>query len=94
MKKIVIKILNLIFKIFKVKKNMIVFFSSRNRIDGNPKEIYLYLNKTYPNSFNAISLKEWPIFVNFRESQEYQKFCAEHSEDFLSEEIVEETEQN
>ena len=58
------------------------------------EEIYLYLNKTYPNSFNAISLKEWPIFVNFRESQEYQKFCAEHSEDFLSEEIVEETEQN
>lgn len=51
MKKIVIKILNLIFKIFKVKKNMIVFFSSRNRIDGNPKEIYLYLKNNYDSEY-------------------------------------------
>lgn len=55
-------------------------------LDEN-KEIYELLNKTYPTSFGAIELKEWPIFINFRETEEYRKFCSEHSEDFLNEEI-------
>ena len=55
-------------------------------LDKN-KEIYDLLNKTYPSSFGAIELKEWPIFINFRESEEYKNFCSEHSEDFLNEEI-------
>ena len=45
MKKIIVNILNIIFKMFRVENNYIVFFSSRNRVDGNPREIYLYLKK-------------------------------------------------
>ena len=51
MKNIITTILNLIFKFFKVKNNYIVFFSSRNRVDGNPREIYLYLKKNYDSKF-------------------------------------------
>lgn len=60
-------------------------------LDEN-KKIYELLNKTYPTSFGAIELKEWPIFINFRESEEYKNFCSEHSEDFLNEEIKNEDE--
>ena len=52
MKNIIIFFLNLFFKIFKVEDNHIVFFSSRNRVDGNPREIYLYLKKNCNSKFN------------------------------------------
>ena len=51
MKKIIVNILNIIFKMFRVENNYIVFFSSRNRVDGNPREIYLYLKKNYNTKF-------------------------------------------
>lgn len=51
MKKIIVNILNIIFKMFRVENNFIVFFSSRNRVDGNPREIYLYLKKNYNTKF-------------------------------------------
>ena len=51
MKKIIVNILNIIFKVFKVENNYIVFFSSRNRVDGNPREIYLYLKQNYNSKF-------------------------------------------
>lgn len=57
-------------------------------------KVYEFLQKTYPNSFAAKEIKEWPIFVNFRESEQYQKFCTEHVEDFLSEEITDEFNEN
>ncbi len=45
------KILNVIFGFVKVKDNYIIFYSSRNRIDGNPKAIYLYMKKNYNNQY-------------------------------------------
>lgn len=51
MKLILMKILNFIFQFFKVKDNYIVFFSSRNRVDGNPREIYLYLKSNYNSQY-------------------------------------------
>ena len=43
MRKIVKLIINLIFRIFKLKENKIVFESGRNLIDGNAKAVYDYL---------------------------------------------------
>lgn len=45
------------------------------------------LNDSYPNSYNAVSIKDWPIFINFRESEYYEKFVNAHQEDFLVEEL-------
>ena len=51
MKNLLEKIINIIFGFVKVKDNYIVFFSSRNRVDGSPKAIYLYLKKHYPKKY-------------------------------------------
>lgn len=51
MKNILKSILNFIFSFVKVNDDYIVFFSSRNRIDGNPKAIYKYLKKNYPRKY-------------------------------------------
>jgi hypothetical protein len=55
-------------------------------LDDN-EGILSMLRKTYPQSFTASEIKEWPIFINFRDSNEYAVFCSEHAEDFSSEEI-------
>ena len=44
--------------------------------------VYDMLTKTYPDSFNANHIREWPIFIRFRESEYYQKFIDEHKTDF------------
>ena len=51
MKKILISIFNLFFKLFKVKKNKIVFQSSPDKIDGNPYALYKYIKENCPNDF-------------------------------------------
>ena len=49
---------------------------------GNNEKVYKMLTASYPNSFDAITIREWPIFIKFRESEYYTKFVEEHSEDF------------
>ncbi len=51
MKNILSKILNFIFSFVKVKEKYIIFFSSRNRVDGNPKAIYLYMKEHYKDKY-------------------------------------------
>ena len=51
MKKIIVNFLDFIFHFFKVEDNYIVFFFFFNRIDGNPREIYLYLKKHYNDKY-------------------------------------------
>lgn len=55
-------------------------------LDNNEK-VFEMLNKSYPDSYNAVSIKDWPIFINFRESEYYDKFVNEHQEDFAVEEL-------
>lgn len=49
--------------------------------------VFKMLKNTYPNSYTAVHIKEWPIFVNFRETDYYKDFVALHQEDFAIEEI-------
>ncbi|MCL1806660.1 MAG: hypothetical protein FWG31_03040 [Oscillospiraceae bacterium] len=49
---------------------------------GNNEKVYEMLTKTYPESFDAISIRDWPIFIDFRETELYGKFKAEHIDDF------------
>ena len=46
------------------------------------EDVYELLVKSYPESFDAIALREWPIFVNFRDTEFYEKFKASHKADF------------
>jgi len=50
-KKLFSYILNFVFYFIKVKDKDIIFLSSRNRVDGNPRAIYLYLKEHYEGKF-------------------------------------------
>lgn len=63
-------------------------------LENNHSETYKQLTKTYPKSFSAIAIKEWPLFINFRESDEYRLFCKEHANDFLNEEFIDDSQKN
>lgn len=66
----------------------------------NYESVYNLLVETYPKTFSAPMIREWPIFINFRKSEFYTKFIEEHKEDFdvfvfeetTSENIANETE--
>jgi len=48
----------------------------------NNEKVYELLSQTYPNSFCALMIRDWPIFIKFRETEFYEKFISEHEEDF------------
>ena len=64
MKKVFEKIVNSFFHIFKIKNDVIVFESGRNKIYGNPKANYLYLKENYPNKYKLIYLTNKNININ------------------------------
>ena len=51
-------------------------------LKDNHESVYNLLSATYPKSFCAIAIREWPIFIKFRESTYYDRFINEHKEDF------------
>lgn len=48
----------------------------------NNEQVFKMLQETYPKTFDAVAIREWPIFINFRETEFYEKFVSEHKEDF------------
>ena len=48
----------------------------------NHQSTYDLLLATYPDSFNAEAIREWPIFKIFRETDYYKKFLEIHKDDF------------
>lgn len=47
-------------------------------------EVYEEISKNYPEPFTADLIRDWPLFINFRESEYYTLFVKEHQEDFGS----------
>lgn len=60
-------------------------------LEDKNEEVFEFINKTYPNSFNAIELRDWPIFINFRNTTYYETFVEEHRSDFETFKIENET---
>lgn len=50
-------------------------------LEDRNEEVYKALNTNYPNVYSAELVRDWPIFINFRETNYYQKFIEEHSAD-------------
>lgn len=48
----------------------------------NYENVYNMLMATYPQSFCAVAIREWPIFIKFRETEYYKKFINIHKDDF------------
>lgn len=65
------------------------FVIAKNCLADNTEIVIDLLEKTYPNSFDAIAIREWPLFIEFRKTQEYQIFKNKHKDDFLIYELEE-----
>ena len=53
-------------------------------MEDKNKEVYEAISKNYPEPFTADLIRDWPLFINFRESEYYALFVKEHQEDFGS----------
>ena len=53
-------------------------------LEDKNEEVYKEIGKNYPEPFTADLIRDWPIFINFRESEYYTLFVKEHQEDFGS----------
>lgn len=51
-------------------------------LEGKDAEVYDALNKNYPEPYSVETVRDWPLFINFRESEYYTKFAQEHAEEF------------
>ena len=51
-------------------------------LEGKDAEVYEALNKNYPEPYAAETVRDWPLFINFRESEYYTKFTQEHADEF------------
>lgn len=46
------------------------------------EDAYDLIVKTYPKSFTASDIRDWPLFIDFRKTEYYEKFKNDHIEDF------------
>ncbi|NBH99255.1 hypothetical protein D7Y41_29400 [Anaerotruncus sp. 1XD22-93] len=53
-------------------------------LEDKNAEVYEEISKNYPEPFTADLIRDWPLFINFRESEYYTLFVKEHQEDFGS----------
>lgn len=51
-------------------------------LEDKNKEVYEAISKNYPEPFTADLIRDWPLFINFRETEYYTIFVKEHQEDF------------
>lgn len=51
-------------------------------LEGKDAEVYEALSKNYPEPYSAETVRDWPLFINFRESEYYTKFAQEHADEF------------
>lgn len=71
MKEVIKKLINLVFEIFCINENKIVFESGRDLIDGNAKSIYDYIKKNNINNYRTIWLVTKETDVSKLEKDEY-----------------------
>lgn len=51
-------------------------------LEGKDAEVYEALNKNYPEPYSIETVRDWPLFINFRESEYYVKFAQEHADEY------------
>lgn len=63
------------------------FKIAKECLNENYEKVYNMLSESYPESFPAIAIRDWPIFIEFRETEYYKKFIELHQEDFRIQQI-------
>lgn len=58
------------------------FIIAKHCLMEDNEAVYSLLNQIYPDRIPAEAIRDWPLFIDFRKSEEYAKFLAEHKSDF------------
>lgn len=58
------------------------FVIAKYCLQDDNKAVYALLKEIYPEQLPMEAIRDWPLFINFRNSEEYRKFVAEHKQDF------------
>lgn len=68
------------------------FKIAKECLSENYEKVFELLQETYPKSFNATHIREWPLFIDFRKTEYYERFVTMHPFDFNVQEIEQEPE--
>ena len=58
------------------------FVMAKYCLQDNNEAVYKVLNKIYPDRIPMEAIRDWPLFIDFRKSEEYKHFVSEHKQDF------------
>lgn len=58
------------------------FVIAKYCLQNDNEEVYALLNKIYPDRMPMEAIRDWPLFIEFRKSKEYDQFVSEHKQDF------------
>ena len=59
-----------------------MYVIAKECLSDNNERVFDLLCKSYPSSFDAVSIRKWPIFIDFRKTEYYERFMNMHKEDF------------
>lgn len=57
----------------------------------NNDQVTIALESYYPDSFNSYAIQTWPIFIEYRKTEEYKTFIKNHEKDFEPYEFIPKT---
>ena len=60
----------------------VIYKIAKQLLLDNNQEVYKLLKENYPNNISKHQIISWPIFIDFRNTQEYDKFKKEYADDF------------
>ena len=58
------------------------FFVAKQLLLENNKLVLDSIDATYPYEFSTYTILKWPIFIEFRKTEEFKEFIARHLDDF------------
>lgn len=58
------------------------FVIAKYCLQNDNEAVYNLLNKVYPDHMPMEAIRDWPLFIDFRKSKEYEQFVSEHKQDF------------
>lgn len=58
------------------------FVVAKYCLQDDNENVYRLLNKMYPDTMSIEAIRDWPLFIDFRKSKEYDQFVSEHKQEF------------
>ena len=79
---------------FDVSAMDLEFKLAKECLSNNHNKVYKLLLKMFPHKITAQIIRDWPLYIEFRESEQYEKFKNEHIHEFNEYTFEEDTTEN